>query len=257
MSKATRHHYTINLKDWVDAEDDTIQMRPPKHEDSEVLAELMLDAYRDTIDYDDETMVEAREEVQGFLADDPDLDNSRVAIADGRVVSACLVTTWKEHSFVSYVMTGAEHKGKGFGTATLRASLRSLEGAVHATVGAFITEGNTPSEAMFHRVGAERQPTQVFHIAENEAWASRTDTYAPASFIEEGFIHCSTAAQLDRVANDFYAEGDDLTLLTIDAERVGSMLVYEDLCGASELFPHIYGPLPLDAVVQAVGYSAP
>jgi uncharacterized protein (DUF952 family) len=35
------------------------------------------------------------------------------------------------------------------------------------------------------------------------------------------------------------------------------MLVYEDLYGASELFPHIYGPLPLDAVIKAVGYSVP
>ncbi len=257
MPEPDRYQYTIDLNDWVDAEDDTIQMRPPTHEDSEVLAELMLDAYRDTIDYDDETMVEAREEIEGFFADSPDPIDSRLGMADSNIVSACLVTAWNEHPFVSYVMTGAEHKGKGFGTAMLRASLRSLEGAVRATVGAFITEGNTPSEAMFYRVGAERQPTQVFHIAENEAWASRTDTYAPAPFVEEGFIHCSTAAQLDRVANDFYAGGDDLTLLTIAAERVGSMLVYEDLYEANELFPHIYGPLPLDAVVQAVGYSAP
>lgn len=257
MSKATRHHYTINLNDWVDAEDDTIQMRPPTHEDSEVLAKLMLDAYPDSIDYDDETMVEAREEVQGFFADSPDLINSRLGMADSNIVSACLVTTWTGHPLVSYVMTGAEHKGKGFGTATLRASLRSLEGAGRATVGAFITEDNKASEAMFYRVGAERRPTQVFHIAENEAWTSRSDTYTPTSFDSEGFIHCSTAAQLDRVAREFYSGQDDLTLLSIAAVGVGSMLVYEDLYEANEQFPHVYGPIPVDAVVEAVGYSVP
>lgn len=110
---------------------------------------------------------------------------------------------------------------------------------------------------MIYRAGAVQRPARIFHIAETEAWASRSDSYTPTGFDEDGFIHCSTAAQLDRVANDFYAEGDDLTLLTIATERVGSMLVYEDLYEASELFPHIYGPLPLAAVVEAVGYSVP
>jgi uncharacterized protein (DUF952 family) len=255
LAETTRHHYTINLNDWVDAEDDTIQMRPPTHEDSEVLAELMLDAYRDTIDYDDETIVEAREEVQGFFADDPDLINSRVAIADGRIVCACLVTAWTGHPFIGYVMTGADHKGRGFGTATLRASLRSCETAGHRDVGAFITEGNRLSEAMFYRVGAVRRPTHVFHIAENDAWASRSDTYTPISFDNEGFIHCSTGVQLDRVAAEFYAGRDDLTLLTITAAGVGSILVYEDLYEANEPYPHVYGPIPLDAVAEAVRYS--
>ncbi len=57
MPEPDRYQYTIDLNDWVDAEDDAIQMRPPTHEDSEELAELMLDAYRNTIDYEDETIV--------------------------------------------------------------------------------------------------------------------------------------------------------------------------------------------------------
>jgi len=51
------------------------------------------------------------------------------------------------------------------------------------------------------RVGAVQQPTHVLHIAEEKEWEARSDTYSPASFAEDGFIHCSTAAQLDRVAN--------------------------------------------------------
>ncbi len=110
---------------------------------------------------------------------------------------------------------------------------------------------------MFYGVGAVQRPAHVFHIAETEAWASRSDSYTPAGFEEEGFIHCSTAAQLDRVASSLYAGRDDLTLLSIAAVKVGSRLVYEDLYEPNELFPHIYGPLPLDAVIEAVGYSVP
>jgi uncharacterized protein (DUF952 family) len=108
---------------------------------------------------------------------------------------------------------------------------------------------------MFYRVGAVRRPTHVFHIAENDAWASRSDTYTPISFDNEGFIHCSTGVQLDRVAAEFYAGRDDLTLLTITAAGVGSILVYEDLYEANEPYPHVYGPIPLDAVAEAVRYS--
>jgi uncharacterized protein (DUF952 family) len=258
MPEPNRYQYTIDLDDWVDAEPHGIvQFRAPSREDAGELALHMLDAYRNTIDYEDETIVEAREEVEDFFTNDPDLANSRVAMAHNHIVSACLVTAWNEHPFVSYVMTGAEHKGKEFGTATLRASLRSLEGAGRATVGVFITEDNKASEAMFYRVGAVQRPAHVFHIAETEAWVSRSDSYTPAGFDEEGFIHCSTAAQLDHVASNLYAGRDDLTLLSVAAVGVGSMLVYEELYGARKLFPHIYGPVPLDAVVQAVGYSVP
>lgn len=81
------------------------------------------------------------------------------------------------------------------------------------------------------------------------------DSYTPASLEEEGFIHCSTTDQLDRVAETFYAGRNDLCLLTVAAAGVGPMLVYEDLYEANELFPHIYGPLPLNAVTEVVGYS--
>ncbi|MEE8375444.1 MAG: GNAT family N-acetyltransferase [Acidimicrobiia bacterium] len=258
MPEPNRYQYTIDLNDWVDVDPHGIvQFRAPSREDAGELALLMLDAYRNTIDYDGETIVEAREEIEGFFTNDPDLVNSRVAMISNHIVSACLVTAWKGHPFVSYVMTGVEYKGKGIGTATLRASLRSFEQAGHISVGAFITEANLPSEAMFYRVGAVQQPTHVLHIAEKKDWEACSDTYTPASFAEDGFIHCSTPAQLDGVASAFYAGRDDLTLLTIAAVRVGSMLVYEDLYEANALFPHIYQPLPLDAVVEAVRYSVP
>lgn len=253
----TRHHYTIDLFEWADGKTPAgLELRSITPDDGQTLAHLMFDAYRGTIDSEAETIVEARQEVDRYLGlESADLANSRLALIGDDVVSACLVSSYSTHSFVGYVMTDPHQKGKGIGTAALRSSLRSLANTGIRNVGAFITEGNSPSEAMFATVGAVRRPTHVFHIAATEEWERRSDTYAPAGFAEEGFIHCSTEDQLERVACQFYAGRDDLTLLTVPAVEVESSLVYEDLYAAGEPFPHIYGWLPTDAVTEAVGYS--
>lgn len=72
----------------------------------------------------------------------------------------------------------------------------------------------------------------------------------------EGFIHCSTGEQLPGVARTFYAGREDLILLTIDPELLGEgRLVYEDLYDHGDLFPHIYGPLPVRAVISTGTYQ--
>ena len=66
----------------------------------------------------------------------------------------------------------------------------------------------------------------------------------------EGFIHCSTSDQLAAVANRKFREKEDLLVLTIDSSRVRPEIRYENLEGGEEQFPHIYGPLNVDAVVS-------
>lgn len=253
----TRHHYTIDLTAWVDAAPgEELDFRSPSHDDAEALAKLMLEAYRDTIDYDNQTIDDARKAVSSYLGmGSADLAHSRLALIDNHIASACLVNSYTTHSFIGYVMTHPDHKGKGIGTATLRASLRALAATGYRNVGAFITEGNTPSEAMFRTVGAVQRPTHVFHVATTADWDRRSETYAPVGYEEEGFIHCSTENQLSKVARSFFAGQDDLVLLTIPAVEIGSALVYEDLYGAGEVFPHIYMDLPTDAVTEAESFS--
>jgi len=91
----------------------------------------------------------------------------------------------------------------------------------------------------------------VFHLAEPDDWARRADSYVPRGFEDEGFIHCSTAAQLEQVVRSFYPDRNDLVRLTIETVAVADLLVYEDLYEANELFPHIYGAIPLQAIVEA------
>ncbi|MDP4023099.1 DUF952 domain-containing protein [Methylobacterium sp. NEAU 140] len=65
----------------------------------------------------------------------------------------------------------------------------------------------------------------------------------------DGFIHFSTAAQVAETAARHFAGQDDLLLLAVEADRLGDALRYEPSRGGA-LFPHLYGEMPLDAVVS-------
>ena len=63
----------------------------------------------------------------------------------------------------------------------------------------------------------------------------------------DGFIHLSTAAQVRETAAKHFAGQDDLVLVAVDADALAPALRYEPSRGG-DLFPHVYGPLPLAAV---------
>ena len=88
----------------------------------------------------------------------------------------------------------------------------------------------------------------VFHIAVASEWAEATTAYRPGRFDEDGFIHCSTASQVMRVARERFRGRSDLVLLRIDPDHVEREVRLENLDGGEELFPHIYGELDLGAV---------
>lgn len=99
----------------------------------------------------------------------------------------------------------------------------------------------------------------IFHIVSKPEWqnAIRTGTYEPASVKTEGFVHCSTRRQTAATANRFFRGRRDLVLLCIEPERLTARLRFErpaDISDAraQELFPHVYGPINLDAVVQEI-----
>lgn len=93
------------------------------------------------------------------------------------------------------------------------------------------------------------EPTIVFHIAESTAWNACDAAYIPSEFARDGFVHCSRWEQLFGVARARFAGRADLIVLEIDVSRVDAPVRYEDLSGEGEVFPHIYGPLPTEAVI--------
>lgn len=92
---------------------------------------------------------------------------------------------------------------------------------------------------------------EIFHITSRSAWAEALETshYEGDTLKTEGFIHCSDASQVLRVANARFRERRDLVLLEIDPRKLAAELRYED-GGEGELFPHVYGPLNCNAVTE-------
>lgn len=91
----------------------------------------------------------------------------------------------------------------------------------------------------------------IFHIVRRADWraARAAGTYRAESLNAEGFIHCSFADQVAGVANARYADVDGLCVLEVDPARLDSRVVVEDSYASGTAFPHIYGPIPVDAVV--------
>ncbi len=94
---------------------------------------------------------------------------------------------------------------------------------------------------------------QIYKIATREQWdeaeAKQVFLGAPVDF-EDGYIHFSTAAQVAETAARYFAGRDDLVLVAVDAAALGEALKYEPSRGG-DLFPHLYGTLPLEAVRSA------
>ena len=98
----------------------------------------------------------------------------------------------------------------------------------------------------------------IFHLAVPDDWATAftTGEYRMSTrgvtLEQEGFIHCSTRAQMQDTANRFYGDLDQLVVLTVDPQLVPSPVRWEPPApGVDTLFPHIYGPLPIAAVTLA------
>lgn len=88
----------------------------------------------------------------------------------------------------------------------------------------------------------------IFHIALPEKWTPDYEFYEADSLATEGFIHCSFAEQLDGVLERYYSGVERVIILEIDPSKLTSKLVEEPSTN-NEIYPHIYGPINIDAVV--------
>jgi uncharacterized protein (DUF952 family) len=105
------------------------------------------------------------------------------------------------------------------------------------------------------RRGWSETAQPIFHITTREQWnhAALAGKYQADSLVTEGFIHCSTAAQVESSGRRHFAGQTGLVVLEIDPGKLRWELRWEDSHG--EDFPHLYGPLDLDAVISVQTFS--
>jgi uncharacterized protein (DUF952 family) len=90
----------------------------------------------------------------------------------------------------------------------------------------------------------------IYHIADRVEWerANQSGNYSHPSLEKEGFIHCSTANQVEATANLYFANEIQIVVLLIDISKLKSPLKYELATGGEE-FPHVFGTINTDSVV--------
>jgi uncharacterized protein (DUF952 family) len=92
----------------------------------------------------------------------------------------------------------------------------------------------------------------IYRIAEAADWtqARKVGYFESPDLALEGFIHFSERAQVQRTADRYYPNRSGLILIQIDESLIpGDKVRRENTTGGAELFPHVYCPIPLKAVI--------
>ena len=92
----------------------------------------------------------------------------------------------------------------------------------------------------------------IYHVTTRKAWeeAIQKGAYETETLATEGFIHNSTLSQVPGVLSRYYKDQSGLILLHIDESLLTSELKYELAPSVNEMFPHIFGPINLKAVIN-------
>ncbi len=108
----------------------------------------------------------------------------------------------------------------------------------------------------------------LYHITTGQqlSEAKQTGEYHPPSLTAEGFVHLSQRHQVLVVANLFYRNAADLVCLMIDTDKLRAPLKFESAAHPdgnahaeiplNEQFPHLYGPLNMDAIIGVADLEA-
>ena len=94
----------------------------------------------------------------------------------------------------------------------------------------------------------------IYHVTTAAEWktAQGKGFYEAASLKAEGFIHCSEEHQVAGVLERYFTDQGDLVKLVIDTTKLTSRYVQEWSPSVRDTFPHIYGPINMDAVIEVI-----
>jgi ribosomal protein S18 acetylase RimI-like enzyme len=132
--------------------------RTISEEDIALLGRLMYESYRDTIDYEGETLEDALEEIRGAIRGQygPFMENCSFVIEkQGEAASTCLIS-WSEEfhrPLLTYSMTHPTSKNQGMGTFLLKKSINTLLEQGYQELNLVVTEGNIPAQRLYQKLG--------------------------------------------------------------------------------------------------------
>ena len=94
----------------------------------------------------------------------------------------------------------------------------------------------------------------IYHVTTAADWkaAQQKGYYDHPSLIAEGFIHCSQDHQVAGVLERYFAGKTDLVKLTIETDKLTSKFVFDWSPSTADTFPHVYGTINIDAVVDVI-----
>ncbi|HQV55206.1 MAG TPA: DUF952 domain-containing protein [Chitinophagaceae bacterium] len=93
-----------------------------------------------------------------------------------------------------------------------------------------------------------------YHVTTAADWeaAKQNAEYIHPSLEAEGFIHCSQDHQVAGVLERYFAGKTDLVKLVIESDKLTSKYVFDWSKSTADTFPHVYGPINIDAVIDVV-----
>jgi uncharacterized protein (DUF952 family) len=96
----------------------------------------------------------------------------------------------------------------------------------------------------------------ILHTLKKSDWERCKDdkSYGRYSLDKCGFIHCSDVKDVVEVANSHFLGIKEVVLLCIDPSKVKAPVKWEDFKNCGVKFPHIYGELNLDAIVEVIDF---
>jgi predicted GNAT family acetyltransferase len=136
--------------------------RNPRLEERELLAQLMLAAYRGGADDEGETIAEALQEVDHVLvsAERPFMPEASFVIEiDAILASASLVSLFRGAPLIAHIMTHPSYKRRGLGAAALLSSAHALREQGWNLLSLYVTDSNTPALALYRKLGFKTTST--------------------------------------------------------------------------------------------------
>jgi uncharacterized protein (DUF952 family) len=97
----------------------------------------------------------------------------------------------------------------------------------------------------------------IYHITTKKNWkeAEKSGSLTAPSLETESFIHCCELKQMRGVLKRYFEGQKGLVAVAIEVDKLKSPLKYESSPSVQEDFPHVYGPINVDAVEEIIDLS--